>query len=972
MADGTVTIEVELTKEQLEQGLKSLNKDLEKIKKPTKSITDNLTKGLDSVGKVATKTGTALTVGLTTPLIALGTAGVKYNAQMEDFEANLTTLLGSADKAKDMLNDLKEMANTTPFETSDLLEATQMMLGFGLAADKTQGYLQTLGDISMGNSEKLMSLTRAFSQIGAAGKATMEDINQMIDAGFNPLQIMSEKTGKSMADLREEVSDGKISFEDIAEAMEDATSEGGRYYKAMEKASKTMNGKLSTALDALKTALGNLTQSLLPIVTKVVEKITEWANAFSELDEETQRNILTIAGIAMAIGPVLTVIGKLTTGIGGVIKVFSTFSQSMNVAKGIATSTSTNVNILSKVIGGLASPLGLIISAITGLTIVTATLYSETNKNNEAIADSAKQIEQTKNKYQEFVQEKDNIMNATLSELDYTQKLSNELKTLVDENGKVKNGYEDRVNFILKELNDALGTEYSMTGDIINQYQTLQDEVDNLILKKQAQAILENEEAKWSEAIKKKSEAYDNMIAKEQELITAKDELLKKEQEYEEYSNSYWGRVNRNITNGLKTQVEYQKKFVESAEQNLNDSKEVYSNYLNDIATYENDYAIVQSGNNEKIQELIRSRTFTYQQSSNDIGETINHNIQQVQYEVEQYRLAREQDLINQDEINAEKNQRQMEAGQKQLETLAQQLLAMTSTTEQMTPQQLEAWKNLASGSFETYSEYVSKLAPEMQTKIQEATGVVIASTPEFAKRAGEMGQQVAENFDKNNEAKQSALNDLQGFYEGLNNEEKKQLLQQTVGERADEVAKEFENGDYETSGKNVLQGLYDGLSNGTLGQNLISKAAGIAKRIANQFNIQWDEHSPSKLMKKKAEYFLQPINTVFSKREAGLIRNASNLAKGITKGFDKSFALNNVGGLYSKMKSAVDFETKKLSANLTTQATLKANKDNVRTVNNDNGTVINNTQNFYEKNATPYEEQKQAKQQLRRLAYGL
>ena len=79
-----------------------------------------------------------------------------------------------------------------------------------------------------------------------------------------------------------------------------------------------------------------------------------------------------------------------------------------------------------------------------------------------------------------------------------------------------------------------------------------------------------------------------------------------------------------------------------------------------------------------------------------------------------------------------------------------------------------------------------------------------------------------------------------------------------------------------------------------------------------------------------------------------------------------------NLDNIYSKMQSAVDFETQRLSTNLTTQATLKADKNNVRTITNDNGTVINNTQNFYEKNPTPYEEQKQAKQQLRRLAYGL
>ena len=357
MADGSVTIEVELTKEQLEKGLKSLKSDLNSLEKSTSGISSKLSKGLSSIGNVATKAGTALTVGLTTPLIALGTAGVKYNAQMEDFEANLTTLLGNADKAKDMLNDLKEMANTTPFETSDLLEATQMMLGFGLAADKTQGYLQTLGDISMGNSEKLMSLTRAFSQIGAAGKATMEDINQMIDAGFNPLQIMSETTGKSMADLRDEVSAGEVSFEDIAEAMQIATSEGGRYYNAMEKASQTMNGKLSTAMDALKTALGELTQSLLPIVTKVVEKITEWANAFANLDQGTQETILKIAGILAVAGPLLSIVGKISSGITTLIPLITKVGKAF-------TSGGSAVKLLSSAFKLLTNPVTIVIAII--------------------------------------------------------------------------------------------------------------------------------------------------------------------------------------------------------------------------------------------------------------------------------------------------------------------------------------------------------------------------------------------------------------------------------------------------------------------------------------------------------------------------------------------------------------------------------------------------------------------------------
>lgn len=390
MSDGSVTIEVTLTKEELEAGLKSINKDLETLEKPATSVSKSISSGFNSIGKVATKAGTALTAGLTVPLIALGTAGVKYNAQMEDFEANLTTLLGNADKAKAMLNDLKEMANTTPFETTDLLEATQMMLGFGLAADKTQGYLQTLGDISMGNSEKLMSLTRAFSQIGASGKATMEDINQMIDAGFNPLQIMAEQTGKSMAELRDEISDGKISFEDIAKAMQIATSEGGRYYNAMEKASQTMNGKFSTAMDALNTALGNLTQSLLPIVTKIVEKITEWANAFANLDEKTQKTILKIAGIVAIAGPTLTIFGNISTGISSLIDMFGKLGSSLFESSGA-------IKGLGGALKALAGPAGIIIAVVAGIIAILVALY----KTSESFRNTVnKAFEQIKNSFQ--------------------------------------------------------------------------------------------------------------------------------------------------------------------------------------------------------------------------------------------------------------------------------------------------------------------------------------------------------------------------------------------------------------------------------------------------------------------------------------------------------------------------------------------------------------------------------------------
>lgn len=133
-----------------------------------------------------------------------------------------------------------------------------MMLGFNIQAEDTIKYLKALSDISMGESSKFNSLTLAFSQMSAAGKLMGQDLNQMINAGFNPLQIISEKTGKSIATLKDEMSKGAVSAEMVQQAFIDATSAGGKFYNMSENASKTINGQLSMMQDALDSVFNEL------------------------------------------------------------------------------------------------------------------------------------------------------------------------------------------------------------------------------------------------------------------------------------------------------------------------------------------------------------------------------------------------------------------------------------------------------------------------------------------------------------------------------------------------------------------------------------------------------------------------------------------------------------------------------------------------------------------------------------------
>lgn len=213
-------------------------------------------------------------------------SGVDYNATMESYLTNFKVMLGSEEAAATKLSEIRKMAASTPFSLDDLTSGTQTLLQFGIAADDTTGVLQRLGDISLGNAEKLQTLTRAYGKMSSAQKVTLENVNMMIDAGFNPLNQICDATGESMSDLYKRISDGKVSFSELEAAVEAATSQGGQFYNGMLEASQTFSGRMSTLKDNTKALLGALSDSfysslsdLLPVANDVVLELTD---AFTE------------------------------------------------------------------------------------------------------------------------------------------------------------------------------------------------------------------------------------------------------------------------------------------------------------------------------------------------------------------------------------------------------------------------------------------------------------------------------------------------------------------------------------------------------------------------------------------------------------------------------------------------------------------------------------------------------------------
>ena len=183
---------------------------------------------------------------------------VDIRAEREMLEKSFEVLLQSEGKARQMVNDFLSLAMESPIKMSGIANAGQTLLGFGVEADNVSDILHQLSDISMGNQQRFESLALAYAQCQSTGKLMGQDLLQMINAGFNPLQIIAEKTGKTIGELKEEMSDGKISARDVADAFAYATAEGGKFYNMTKTQSEGIQGLKSSLENAITEAYNKL------------------------------------------------------------------------------------------------------------------------------------------------------------------------------------------------------------------------------------------------------------------------------------------------------------------------------------------------------------------------------------------------------------------------------------------------------------------------------------------------------------------------------------------------------------------------------------------------------------------------------------------------------------------------------------------------------------------------------------------
>ena len=315
-------------------------------------------------------------------------SGVDYNASMESYLTNFKVMLGNEELAAAKLSELRKMAASTPFALSDLTEGTQTLLQFGIAADDTTGVLKQLGDISLGNADKLQTLVRAYGKMSSAQKVTLENVNMMIDAGFNPLNQICDVTGESMSDLYKRISDGRVSFEELQYAVQAATSEGGQFYNGMLEASQTFSGRMSTLKDNVAALTGELTSGLFAALGDLVVKLNDVVTSFLDSDEKMAqfKDTIGIATSVVAAAGAAFLAYKGYVALATAAEVAHTVATTaMTAANAAAEAGATGLALAQAALNAVisANPVALLVSALAALAtgLVTAYKTSETFRN---------------------------------------------------------------------------------------------------------------------------------------------------------------------------------------------------------------------------------------------------------------------------------------------------------------------------------------------------------------------------------------------------------------------------------------------------------------------------------------------------------------------------------------------------------------------------------------------------------------
>jgi tape measure domain-containing protein len=305
LADQRAEYEIRLN-DKFSQALGKLDKLVDKFDRKVDGVSKRSSMSFASIGKSLGSLG--LVVGAGALVTKIGKLGI----EMEQTRVSFSTFLGDAEKANQVISELNQFSNVTPFDNAQVIKAGKGLLAFGTSADKLIPALKQIGDISAGTGKDFNELATIYGKARVQGTLYAEDINQLVEAGVPIMGEFAKALGTTEENVKKLASQGRLKFKDLETAFKNLTSEGGLFFNLMEKQSKTVGGQLSTLVGKLQTIGISIGEKLLPplnafvdVTLKAVGALDRLLNKAKALESDSANSFQKYAGAFTDIMPLV-------------------------------------------------------------------------------------------------------------------------------------------------------------------------------------------------------------------------------------------------------------------------------------------------------------------------------------------------------------------------------------------------------------------------------------------------------------------------------------------------------------------------------------------------------------------------------------------------------------------------------------------------------------------------------------------
>ena len=676
------------------------------------------------------------------------------------------------------------------------------------------------------------------SQAYAKGKPDMMEWRSIQTAMPAQLNQVAKAFNMTSDELGEALRYGRISMDEFMQKVVELNKNGVNGFKSFEEQAKNSVGGIKTSITNAKTAITRGVANIISSIDKALQKtelkgLGEVISKIGKIAENALKGIsnaiskIDLNSIIKRIKDIVIIYGTklkniVTEIVRGMGKLWEIIIKNKNVVISLISTVLALVvaykayqavlkaiqaiNML-KSITSMLNPMGLLIAGITALTVAVGLSASAISNEKRSLGGLREEAEAQQTTWANLKKAREDSLSNSLAEITTTQKLADELRKITDENGKVKEGYENRAKYILGELNKALGTEYTMNGNIINQYEDLKSNIDQLILSKKAEATLDAYKSEYQQAIKNEQEATKTLTELRKKY---NDELTKS-------------------TKNAREEMEKQRNLAYIGNQ-IKKQTELIGEYGYTIQNYEKLTSASVSGNAEEINKAIESMGISYDQAKNKTNTSLNEQISSQTNYVKLLKESLADAKSANDTYQEQILQKQIETQDKELSNLAKSLASQTSTVENLTDEQVNAWKQLAETSSSAYGEGLKELPDETATKIQEATGIV-SSDYELKNALGNKAGEGVSLFSQNLTLPEKAKSSMQQTADSINRDSNVENATRNLATEASDGFNNNVNGS--KWGNDLISNLSSAISAGkSIVGSAVTGVAGIIKSV--------------------------------------------------------------------------------------------------------------------------------------------